>query len=300
MNAIAARLAAWAAALPPEARGAALLTLSTFCFASMDATAKGLMTRYEPMQVIWARYAVQALLVIAIVSPWLRSVARTRHLKLQVIRSGFLFGSTLCGFFAFSFMPLAEATAIFEVGPLAITALAALVLGEKVGVRRWTAVAVGFVGAMIVIRPGGAAFQPAALLPLAGAMSFAAYAIATRFLSDAESFWTTSLYSALLGAALASLSLPYVWRTPTAADAAVMLMMGAIGTAGQLLIIKAFNAAPASAIAPFTYAHLIWATFWGYVAFGDMPDLWTAVGAAVIVGSGVYVWRRERRLRGAS
>lgn len=299
MHAIAARLAAWAAALSPEAKGAALLTLSTFCFASMDATAKGLMTRYEPMQVIWARYAVQALLVIAIVSPWLRSVARTRHLKLQVIRSGFLFGSTLCGFFAFSFMPLAEATAIFEVGPLAITALAALVLGERVGLRRWTAVGIGFVGAMIVIRPGDEAFQLAALLPLAGAMSFAAYAIATRFLSDAESFWTTSLYSALLGAGLASLTLPFVWRPPTAADVAIMLMMGAIGTAGQLLIIKAFNTALASAIAPFTYAHLIWATFWGYVAFGDAPDFWTAVGAAVIVGSGVYVWRRERQLRGA-
>jgi drug/metabolite transporter (DMT)-like permease len=300
MHAIVARLAAWAAALSPEAKGAALLTLSTFCFASMDATAKGLMTRYEPMQVIWARYAVQALLVLAIVSPWLRSVARTRRLGLQVIRSGFLFGSTLCGFFAFSVMPLAEATAIFEVGPLAITALAALVLGEKVGLRRWTAVAVGFVGAMIVIRPGGSAFQLAALLPLAGAMSFAAYAIATRFLSDAESFWTTSLYSALLGAALASLSLPFVWRAPTAADAVAMLMMGAIGTAGQLLIIRAFNAAPASVIAPFTYAHLIWATFWGYVAFGDAPDVWTVVGATVIVGSGVYVWRRERRIRGAA
>jgi drug/metabolite transporter (DMT)-like permease len=299
MHAIAARLAARASALSPEAKGAALLTLSTFCFASMDATAKGLMARYEPMQVIWARYAVQALLVIAIVSPWLRSVARTRHLRLQVIRSGFLFGSTLCGFFAFSFMPLAEATAIFEVGPLAITALAALVLGERVGPRRWTAVALGFVGAMIVIRPGGEAFQLAALLPLAGAMSFAAYAIATRFLSDAESFWTTSLYSALLGAGLASLSLPFVWRTPTGADAAIMVMMGMIGTAGQLLIIKAFNAAPASAIAPFTYAHLIWASFWGYALFGDAPDLWTVAGAAVIVGSGVYVWRRERLLRGA-
>jgi drug/metabolite transporter (DMT)-like permease len=296
MHAIAARLAA----LPPEARGAALLTLSTFCFASMDATAKGLMARYEPMQVIWARYAVQALIVVAIVSPWLRSVARTRRPLLQTIRSGFLFGSTLCGFFAFSFMPLAEATAIFEVGPLAITALAALVLGERVGPRRWAAVALGFVGAMIVIRPGGAAFQPAALLPLAGALSFAAYAIATRFLSDADGFWTTSLYSALLGTALASLALPLVWTTPTAADAAIMVGMGAIGTVGQLLIIAAFAVAPASAIAPFTYAHLIWATFWGYVAFGDAPDLWTAVGAAVIVGSGVYVWRRERTLRGAA
>ncbi len=295
MHAIAARLNA----LSPVARGAALLTLSTFCFATMDAVAKGLMQRHDPLQVIWARYAVQALLVAAIVAPWLGRVARTRRLKLQVIRSAFLFGATLFGFLAFSVMPLADATAIFEVGPLAITALAALVLGERVGPRRWTAVGFGFLGALIIIRPGGEAFRAAALLPLMGAMCFAAYAIATRHLSDSEGFWTTSLYSALLGAGLASLSLPFVWRTPSAEDAGLMALMGAIGTAGQLLIIRAFAVAPASAIAPFTYAHLLWATLWGAVLFGDLPDGWTVLGAGVIVGSGLYVWRRERALAGA-
>jgi len=295
MHAIAARLTA----LSPVARGAGLLVLSTFCFATMDAVAKGLMQRHDPLQVIWARYAVQALLVAAIVAPWLGRVARTRRLTLQVIRSGFLFGSTLFGFLAFSVMPLADATAIFEVGPLAITALAALVLGERVGPRRWTAVGIGFLGALIIIRPGGEAFRAAALLPLMGALCFAAYAIATRFLSESEGFWTTALYSALLGTGLASLALPFVWRTPDAGDAGLMLLMGAIGTAGQLLIIRAFAVAPASAIAPFTYAHLLWATLWGAALFGDLPDGWTVLGAGVIVGSGLYVWQRERALAGA-
>jgi drug/metabolite transporter (DMT)-like permease len=290
MSAISAR----AAALSPEARGALLLVLAVALFATMDAVAKGLMQRHHSFQVIWARYLGQALVVALIVSPRIAAVARTRHLKLQLVRSAMLFGATLCGFTAFSVMPLGEATAIFNVAPLAITALAALVLGEQVGPRRWAGVAAGFVGALIIIRPGAEAFQPAAVLPLIGAVFFAGYSIATRFLGRDESHLTTLLYTAALGAAVASLFVPLVWTTPTWSDAALMALMGSIGAAGQLLLIMAFNAAQASAIAPFTYAGLLFAALWGYLFFGDAPDAWTATGAALIVGSGVYVWRRER------
>jgi len=282
------------AAIPAEARGAALLVLATALFASMDAIGKGLMQRHDPFQVVWARYAAQAVIVAIIVSPRLGRVIRTARPGLQVIRSALLFMATLCGFFAFSVMPLADATAIFQTAPLAITALAALILREPVGPRRWAGVMVGFLGALIIVRPGADVFQPAALLPMLGALFFAGYSIATRFLGRDESYWTTFLYTAALGALIASAFVPLVWVTPTWADAALMLAMGAIGSAGQFLLIVAFNTAPASAIAPFTYAGLIFATLWGYLFFGDAPDGWTATGAAVIVGSGVYVWRRER------
>jgi len=282
------------AAIPAEARGAALLVLATALFASMDAIGKGLMQRHDPFQVVWARYAAQAVIVAIIVSPRLGRVIRTARPGLQVIRSALLFMATLCGFFAFSVMPLADATAIFQTAPLAITALAALVLREPVGPRRWAGVMIGFLGALIIVRPGADVFQPAALLPMLGALFFAGYSIATRFLGRDESYWTTFLYTAALGALIASAFVPLVWVTPTWGDAALMLAMGAIGSAGQFLLIVAFNTAPASAIAPFTYAGLIFATLWGYLFFGDAPDGWTATGAAVIVGSGVYVWRRER------
>ena len=290
MTGMTARLAA----IPAEARGAALLVLATALFAAMDAIGKGLMQRHDPFQVVWARYAAQAAIVAIIVSPRLGRVIRTARPGLQVIRSALLFMATLCGFFAFSVMPLADATAIFQTAPLAITALAALILREPVGPRRWAGVMIGFLGALIIVRPGADVFQPAALLPMLGALFFAGYSIATRFLGRDESYWTTFLYTAALGALIASAFVPLVWVTPTWGDAALMLAMGAIGSAGQFLLIVAFNTAPASAIAPFTYAGLIFATLWGYLFFGDAPDGWTATGAAVIVGSGVYVWRRER------
>jgi drug/metabolite transporter (DMT)-like permease len=287
-------IAARAAALPAETRGALLLIAATFCFSTMDAVGKSLMARHDPFQVVWARYVSQAVLVVLVVAPRLRSVARTRYLGLQLVRSALMFGATLAGFLGFSMMPLAEATAVFEIAPLCITALAALLLGEKVGPRRWTGVAVGFLGAMLIVRPGLAAFQPAALLPMTGAFCFAAYTIATRFLGRDESAWTTFLYSAALGALAASLFVPLVWTTPTAVDAGLMLAMGAIGGAGQLLVILAFTAARASAIAPFSYTGLIWAMAWGMALFNETPDAWTVAGAAAIVGSGLYVWTRER------
>lgn len=288
------QLAVRLAALPGEARGAALLVLATALFATMDAVGKELMTRHDPVQVVWARYAGQMLIVVLILNRRLPEVARTRRLGIQLLRSAMMFGATLSGFHAFSQMPLADATAIFETAPLMITALAALALREKVGPRRWAGVFCGFLGALIIVRPGTEVFQPVAVLPLVGALCFAVYAIATRFLGRDEGQMTTLLWSAGLGTLVASVMVPGVWITPTAADGALMLGMACLGVGGQFLMILAFGAAPASAIAPFTYAGLVFATILGFFVFGDAPDLWTAVGATAIVGSGVYVWRRER------
>jgi drug/metabolite transporter (DMT)-like permease len=294
MTPIAPRLTARFAALAPEARGALLLVCAMGLFALMDATGKVLMQRYPPFQIVWARYLGQALIVAVILAPRLHRVVRTGHVRLQLVRSALLFGATLCGFTAFSRLPLAEVTAVFQTAPLAITALAALVLREPVGPRRWAGVVIGFAGAMIVVRPGSAVFDPYALLPLVAAFLFASYSIATRFLGRDESNLTTLFYTAALGALIASAAVPFVWIAPAWGDLWLIGAMAGVGALGQFLLILAFSAAPAAAIAPFTYAGLLFAAALGFAIFGDAPDIWTMVGAAVIVGSGVYVWRREQ------
>jgi len=280
--------------LSQEAFGVALALVAVVCFASMDAMSKGLSQRYDPVMVTWARYLSQAVLVFLLLSPRLREVGVPRYPVIQLVRSALIFGATLCFFVAIAHVPLAEATAVFEVAPLMITALAALVLKERVGPRRWAGVAAGFVGAMIIIRPGFGVFQPMALLPMLAAFCYALHAIATRFLGRDENPWTTFLYSGLIGAFCASLVVPFHWSDPTAADALLMTLCGVVGAVGQFLLILAFTRASAATLAPTTYFGLIMATIWGLVFFGETPDLLTVLGAVVVVGSGLYVWRRER------
>jgi drug/metabolite transporter (DMT)-like permease len=292
-------LGARAGALSAEAKGALLYLLAVFFLASMDAMSKELTTRYDTFQVIWARYLGQTVLVFLLAAPRLRTVLRTRFPKLQAARSALMFGATICGFSAFAVMPLADATAIFETAPLIVTALAALILREQVGPRRWTAVVVGFVGALVIVRPGASAFAPEALLPLGAASCYAGYAIATRYVGQDESPWTAFIYSALFGSIVASLFVPLVWTTPSAQDAGVMALLGLLGAAGHFCVILAFRATAASVLAPLSYFGLLFATVYGFAWFGDLPDLWTVSGALIIVGSGLYVWRRERVREGA-
>lgn len=287
-----------APALAPETRGALLLVAAVGCFATMDALAKQLMLDHHPLMVIWARYAGQVALVAALYARSLRAVARTGQPGLHALRACLVFTATMSGFFAFSRLPLAEVTAVFELAPLLVTALAALILGERVGPRRWTAVGVGFVGVLVVLRPGSAVFDPYALLALLGACAFAGYAVATRLVRAEEGHVTSLFYAASLGAALSTLLVPWVWRTPDLGGAAMMAAVVGVATLGQFALIAAFRTAPASAIAPFTYVGLLFAIIYGVALFGDVPDTWTLIGAAVIVGSGLYVWRRERQLAG--
>lgn len=271
-----------------------LMVATIFCFSSMDAIAKSLALRHDTMQVVWARYTSQTVLAFIFLAPRLRTLLRTRFLWLQVLRSAFLFAATICFFFGITLIGLANASAVMAVNPLIITVLAVLVLGEKAGPRRFLAVGAGFVGALIIIGPGSAAFSPAALLPLMAAFCYASYAISTRFLGAEESPWTSFLYTALIGAIAASLIVPAYWTTPTPTDAALMLAIGAVGGLGHICLIRAFTLSEASAIAPIAYVGLIFATFWGIVLFGEYPDRSSVLGALVIVGAGLYVWQRER------
>jgi drug/metabolite transporter (DMT)-like permease len=284
----------------PTAQGIVMMICAIFLFSSMDATAKMLMARYEPMQVVWARYAGMMLVVSVLLAPRIGPLLRTRRLGLQLLRSAFLFAATFSFFTAISRMDIAAATAVMQVHPVLLTLGAALLLREPLGPRRIAAIAAALAGALIVIRPGSDIFTLTALLPLLGGVFYASYALTTRFLGRDEPILTSFLYTAIIGTIAASLLTVPVWTTPGPGDAALFLALGAVGAAGQFLLIRSLTVAEAGAVAPFGYAGVVFATLWGLVAFGEVPDGWTLLGALVIVGAGVYVWHRETRLRAAA
>lgn len=271
-----------------------------FLFSAMDATAKALMDRYAPMQVVWARYAGMMAVVAVILAPRLGPLLRTRHLGLQLLRSACLFAATLSFFTAISTMDIAAATAVMQVHPVILTLGAALLLREPLGPRRIFGIMAALVGALIVIRPGADLFSWTALLPLLGGVFYASYALTTRFLGRDEPILTSFLYTAIIGTLVASVLAVPVWQTPGVGDAAIFLGLGAVGALGQFLLIRSLTLAEAGAVAPFGYAGVVFASIWGFLAFDEVPDRWTILGALVIVGAGLYVWNRETRARAAA
>ena len=286
--------------LSPTAQGIVLMLAAILLFSSMDATAKLLMDRYAPMQVVWARYAGMMLVVALVLAPRLGPLLRTRRPGLQLLRSALLFAATFCFFTALGHMPIAAATAVMQVHPVILTLGAALVLREPLGPRRLAGVGAALAGALIVIRPGADVFSWAAIMPLLGGLFYASYALTTRFLGRDEPILTSFLYTAIVGTVAASMLTVPVWTAPTLPDAALFVLIGAIGAGGQFLLIRSLTLAEAGAVAPFGYAGVVYATLWGLVAFGEVPDGWTLAGALVIVGAGVYVWHRETRARRAA
>jgi drug/metabolite transporter (DMT)-like permease len=283
--------------LSPTAQGILTMLCAIFLFSTMDAQAKALSQRYDVFQVLWARYAGMMAVVLLVLAPRVVPLLRTKHLGLQMVRSGFLFAATLCFFTALGTMPIGAATAVMNVHPVLLTLGAAFFLREPLGPRRIFGIAAALTGALIVIRPGGEVFSVSALLPLGAGVCYASYALTTRFLGRDEPILTSFLYTAVVGTVVASLIVPWVWVTPGPGDAALFLALGAIGAAGQFLLIRALTLAEAGAVAPFGYAGVLFATLNGYLFFGEMPDRFTVLGALVIVGAGLYVWHRETRTR---
>jgi drug/metabolite transporter (DMT)-like permease len=274
-------------------KGILFCLLAILFFTLMDATTKGLAGRYDPLQVVWARYSGQVLLVGVLLAPRLGRVLRTAHPVMHAMRSVCQFGATACFFLSLRHIGLAEATAIMDINPVLITLAAALVLGERIGPRRAFGIAAALIGALIVIRPGAGVFQPAALLPLAAAVFYAAFAVMTRKMGPSESIWTSLIYTALFGTIIASGLMLLYWQPIAPADLWAFALVGCLGTLGQLCLIRAFTLAEASMIAPFGYSGLILASFWGWLFYDTLPDAATVLGALVIVGAGLYVWHRE-------
>jgi len=266
-------------------------------FATLDATAKYLVRDHTLFVVVWARYLGQMVVVTPIA--WHRGgnrFWRTRHLGMQLVRSLCLVLATLCFFGALRFVPLAEGSAITFLAPMFAILLSIPVLGERPTRARWIAAIVGFGGILLMMRPGSAVFHPAAVLLVLAAVSNALYQLLTRKLPN-DAPQTTLFYSALVGTVGLSAALPFV-ETPsdvTMHDAFFLILLGFLAGVGHWCLTAAFLRAPASLLAPFTYLHMIWATIYGYLIFGQLPDGLSAFGMAVIVGSGIGLVWHERR-----
>ena len=275
-----------------------LFLLGGLCLTALDTTAKYLVRDHALFLVVWARYVGQMLVVTPFV--WHRAGPgfwRTRNLRMQLVRSAFLLAATVCFFAGLRYLPLAEASAITFLAPIFIVVLSLPVLGERPTRARWIASLTGFAGILVLLRPGSSILHPAVLLLIGTAVCNAFYQLLTRKLPG-DSAHTTLFYSALMGAVGLTLTLPLgldgatmlSWR-----EAALFLLLGLFAGLAHWLIITAFLIVPASLLTPFTYLQMIWATLFGWLVFGQLPDGWSAVGMAIIVGSGLLLALQERR-----
>ncbi len=271
----------------------AFVLLAVALFSAMDALSKILAATYDPLEVVWGRY----LAILAMLAPLVlrdpRALATARP-RLQLLRGVTVLGAALLFIAGLARLPIADATAIGFAAPLLVTALSIPLLGERVGPRRWAAVSAGFLGVLIVVRPGSGALGWAALLPLLSAACWGLSLVVTRRMRGGDRPLTTLLYSTVIGFAASSTALPLVWQPPGAGAWALMVLMGALSAAGQYLLIAGLARGDASLLAPFSYSQMIWSTLTGFFVFGTVPTAWTWCGAAIIVASGIYIAHRER------
>lgn len=279
--------------------GIGILLFAQLFFATLDTSAKYLSGIGLPLaEIVFVRYAVHVALAIALFLPVQRNLFRTNNWPLELLRGLCLLGVTAANFLAQRYLPLTVTGALMFTMPLMVTALAGPLLGERVGWRRWAAVGVGFVGILIVVRPGTEAFHPASLLCLAGALSAAFYGIITRKLAGVDSAATQQVYSGIIALVCV---MPFAfngWVWPS--DAAGWFAFFAAGVAGmfahQLNTIAHRYASP-SVLAPFSYSELILLAFASWLIFKEPPDAWFYFGGAFIIGSGIFIWLREIELR---
>jgi drug/metabolite transporter (DMT)-like permease len=215
---------------------------------------------------------------------------------LQAFRALLLVAENAVFVLAFRYLPLADVHALGASAPLMVVALSVVLLGETVGIRRWSAVLVGFVGVLLIIRPGLQEIEWPLLIPLVGALMWALYQILVRLCSRTDDSDTTLLWSALVGLAATSVTGPFVWVPPDREAWVLLVVLAVAGSLAHYALITGLQLAEASAVQPYTYTLLVFAAFWGLAVFGDIPDAWTILGATIIVGSGLYTWYRERQL----
>lgn len=266
----------------------------------MDTSAKHLARDGVPIvMIVWGRYFFHTVITFAAYAGQTRSFhfLRARSPRLQFIRAAVLFGATGFLYVALTRMQLADAASIQFLAPVLVTALSGLVLGEKVGPRRWAAVACGFIGVLLVARPGSGVLGWTALLPLGAAAMLATYMMLTRIIRTKDDPAATTFYSTAVGAVVLTAAVPFFWQPLSPTQWVLMTVMGAAGATGHFVLVKAFHLAEASLLAPFTYSHVVAAILWGLFVFGDVPSGWTLAGAGVVIGSGVYVGYRENVVR---
>lgn len=278
--------------------GIVLMCVGVAALSVNDALGKALTSQYPPLQVLFMRNAIALPFAVLVVlrlggARALKSYRPVTHL----LRGALWLAAAGLFFTGIQYLGLAEATALIFVAPVFITALGALLLKEHVGWRRWLAVLAGFGGVLIVMRPGGAAFQPASFLPIATAFFYALLMISARWVDPRESVWTLMLYLVGGGGLLAAFIMPFIWVPLRPQDWMLFLAIAFFGTAGMTMMTQAFRLAPAAVVAPFDYTALIWATLLGLIFWAEIPDAATYFGAGVIIASGGFILWRESRAR---
>lgn len=275
--------------------GIGLMLLGIFLFSANDALGKWILGTYGVGQMLMIRGTA----ALVMLSPFIyregfgsfRSAPRP---SLQILRLVLATAEVVMFFWAVRYLPLADIVTFYMAGPIYVTALSALFLGEKVGWRRWTAVIVGFIGVLIALRPSPATFTLPALIALTGSSSYALLMIVTRYLrgtSDIVMATGQIVMTLLFGAATASVG----WVTPTPLDLLLMAWLGIIATLALMCVNRSLKLAPASVVVPYQYTMILWAVIFGYAVFGDRPQPHTLIGAAIIVAAGLYIFWREQR-----
>tara|TARA_A100001388_G_scaffold40331_1_gene25749 strand:- start:276 stop:1142 length:867 start_codon:yes stop_codon:yes gene_type:complete len=282
-----------------ERLGILLMIITTIVFASQDGLSKYLATEYNVYMVVMIRYWFFAAFVISMSSRrtgGIKRVAKTKSPILQIFRSVILVAEMCITILAFTLLGLAETHAIFASYPLIIAMLSRPILGEYVGWRRWLAISVGFIGILIILNPGNGIFSPYALVPLAGAILFALYGLLTRYVGQYDNSSTSFFWTGVVGSIAMTVVGLNFWDPVSKSDWSIMLLLSASGVVGHYLLIKCYEVAEASAVQPFAYLQLIWASMIGIIIFGEQITTNVLIGACIIVGAGLFTLWRERKV----
>ena len=276
--------------------GIGLISITFLCFALLDCGAKWLVKTLPVLQVVWLRFLFHVVVSTALFAPKFRSgILRTRRPKLQFLRAALLAIMTGLNFWALQYLQLAETGSIQFSVPIIIALIAAPLLGERMDRARWAAIGVGFLGVLIIVRPGTQGFHPALLLAIVNAFLYASFNLMTRQLAAHDSPEATQFFSSL-GATLAITPFALAaWQAaPGALQWLILCLMGIAAALGHYLLALAHRYAPASVLGPFLYQQIVWMVLLGYLVFGDVPDAAVLAGGAIVIGSGLYLLARER------
>ena len=276
-------------------RGAMFMLAGMFIFSAVDAQAKYLTQYMPPLQIVWSRQLGLFFGVLLLIGFRGFAVMRTNHPVLQISRGVAAAMSATLFIVGLNYVALADAVSVTFIAPMVVTILGAILLGERVGVHRWTATLIGFLGTLVVIRPGFDNFHPGLLLPFSAAILFAVRQIISRHIGHRDRTETTVAYTAITATLMLRVTMPFIW-TPVESGHLILVMvaMSLMAALGEYLVIRALEIGLAVFVSPLHYTIIIWASLYGYFLFGQFPDGWTWAGAAIIVTSGLYVMHRER------
>jgi len=279
--------------------GIGLVSLTYVLFTLLDGSAKWLVQSVPVILVVWLRFLTQVLLAAALLFPLRgRALVRTRHLRWHVVRGLMFCAMTGMNFWALQYLQLTVTASIFFTVPILIALMSAPLLGERMDARRWAAILVGFAGVLVIVRPGSAAFHPAMLLSMVNAVLYAGFNLMTRKLAAYDAPETIQFLPAVVASVVLAPFALAAWQSPPGAfEWLVLCMMGVFGGTGHTLLAMAHRYAPASTLAPFLYQQILYMALFGYLVFGSVPDPAVWLGAAIVVGSGLYLFARERRAR---